>query len=311
MSSNDPMIYNFSMLKERIKDTLTNTNVNTQLKKVKGPTICVGSGGSKVVAAFSSLVLNHKNNCLCKVLEPRDALYENVKSYNNLFICSYSGTNHGVDCLKNLKTKKYLLTYAKEEQPHFKNLRCSSTLDKEMSFISLAATIMPMSILLSYYLNYDATELIMDMLNIIEKTEFKINNNLSFELMSGQDTISSEIYLESTFAESGLSNLIVHHKYDYCHGRSTLNFKQKKNLIYLINQRNTLDDLLLEELQTRYETITVLESPYSDPIINDFYLTLLSLYLTKYLSTLNNIDLSIVEYDKPLCKKLYKYRGEM
>ena len=51
MSSNNPMIYNFNLLKERVLDTLKLTNINKKMKEIKGSTICVGSGGSKVVAS--------------------------------------------------------------------------------------------------------------------------------------------------------------------------------------------------------------------------------------------------------------------
>ena len=63
MSKNDPMIYNFNLLKERILDTLSLTNLNKKLKKVKGSTICIGSGGSKVVASYASIILNAKKEC--------------------------------------------------------------------------------------------------------------------------------------------------------------------------------------------------------------------------------------------------------
>ena len=311
MSKNDPMIYNFNLLKERVINTLNLTNINKQLKKIKGNTICVGSGGSKVVADFASIVLNTKNNCSTKVMDPRDALYENLKPYINLFICSYSGNNHGVNILSPLNIKKYLFTYGDTPKDNFKRLQCNSSLPKEMSFISLAATIMPMSILLSYYsINY------IDIINeIFEKANsltFNINNiNLPFDVISGNDTSTPTIYLDSTFAESGLQSITTHSKYDFCHGRSTLAYNQKRNLIYLVSNKKELDNLLLSNLKTRYENVIVLESNYNDIVLDNYYLTLQAIYLTKYLAELKNIDLSIVNYDKDLCKMLYKYKGEM
>ena len=93
------MIYNFEILKERTLNTLNLTTSIKKLNKIKGPTICVGSGGSNVVAAFASIILNTKNSCPTKVCEPRDVLYENLENYKNLFVCSYSGNNHGVNIL--------------------------------------------------------------------------------------------------------------------------------------------------------------------------------------------------------------------
>ena len=312
MSQNDPMNYNFEMLKERVLDTLKLTNLNKELKKIKGNTICIGSGGSKVVASFASLVLNIKNNCSIKILDPRDALYENLNAYDNLFICSYSGTNHGVNILKDLKIKKYLLTYNQEKNNNFKNLICKNSISKEKSFISLGATLMPMSILLQYYLNRDISNLVEEMFQKIKEETFDIKkHNLPFELLSGNDTITPQIYLDSTFTESGLNNITIHIKYDYCHCRSTLAYYKKSNLIYLLSQKKELDDLLLENLKNEYDSIIILKSEYKDTIINNFYLTLKAMYLTMYLSNQKSIDLSIVNYNKELCKKLYKYNGTM
>ena len=312
MSKNDPMKYNFDMLKERILDTLKSTNINNQLKKIKGNTICVGSGGSKVVADFASKVLNIKNGCSVKVMDPRDVLYENLSPYKNLFVCSYSGNNHGVNILSALKTKKYLLTYNKENNKNFITLNCKSSIDKEMSFISLGATLMPLSILLKYYLNKDITLLIEEMFEKIKTTIFSIpNTNIPFEVMSGNDTTTPQIYLDSTFVESGLTNITLHTKYDFCHGRSTLAYTQDSNLIYLLANKKELDNILLSTLNSRYSSIIVLQSNYEDPIISNFYLTLQAMFLTEYIARNKNIDLSIVNYDKELCKMLYKYQGEM
>ena len=167
---NDSMNYNFNLLKERTLNTFTTSKL---LKKVKGPTICVGSGGSKVVASFASTLLNAKNNCPTKVLEPRDTLYENLSNYKNIFMCSYSGDNHGVNILTNLKIKKYLLTYGDKENESYKKIKCYSTLPKELSFISLAATTMPMTVLMSYYTK-DYLSLIKEMFDKVENTNFNI-----------------------------------------------------------------------------------------------------------------------------------------
>lgn len=312
MSKNDSMNYNFDLLKKRVLDTLKLTNIKQKLKKIKGNTICVGSGGSKVVASFASAVLNIKNNCSVKILDPRDVLYENLHSYKNLFICSYSGNNHGVDILSDLKIKKYLLTYKEDKKENFINLTCKSSFEKEMSFISLAATLMPMSILLSYYLEEDSTDLINEMFEKVKRIHFQISSlNYPFELLSGNDTHTPQVYIDSTFVESGLSSIVCHSKYDFCHGRSTLSYSQESNLIYLLSNKKELDDLILNTINSQYKNTIVLKSDYTDPVINNFYLTLQSMYLTKYIAEKKEIDLSIVNYNKEICKPLYKYKGEM
>lgn len=308
MGQNLPMKENFALLKQRVIDTLNQTKLNKKIEKIKGSTICVGSGGSNVVASFASLVLNKKNQCPTIVLEPRDVLYQNLNNYKNIFVCSYSGNNHGVNVLKDMKLNKYLLTYGDNEG--FNTLKCNSLIEKERSFISLAATLMPMSILLSYYINCDS--FIENIFDKYSKKRFHVKNpNLDFEILSGYDTLTPERFLETTFTESGLSNVIVHKKYDFCHGRSTLSFKNRKNLIYLLGNKKELDDMLLKELKEKYDSIIILKSNHHDLILDNYDLTIQAMYLSKYLARKKKIDLSLVEYDKPLCKKLYKYTGEM
>ena len=55
----------------------------------------------------------------------------------------------------------------------------------------------------------------------------------------------------------------------------------------------------------------MLESNYNNIVLDNFNLTIQAMYLTKKIATLKEIDLSIVNYDKDLCKILYKYKGEM
>jgi len=308
MGQNRPMKENFAFLKQRVVDTLNQTDLHKKMKKIKGSTICVGSGGSNVVASFAALILNANNHCPVKVSEPRDVLYESLKNYKNLFICSYSGNNHGVNILKNLKIKKYLLTYG--ENDDFNILKCHSSIEKEKSFISLGATLMPMSVLLSCYYK-DYLSFINHCFKVEKKRFFIKNIDLDFEVLSGIDTLTPERFIESTFTESGLSNVIVHKKYDFCHGRSTLSYKNKKNLIYLIANQKELDSVLLNELKHQYDSVVILKSDYKDLVLANYDLTLQAMYLSKYLAKKKKIDLSIVDYNKPLCKKLYKYKGEM
>lgn len=312
MSSNNPMEYNFSVLKGSVLNTVLVSDVSKKIHSIKGSTLCVGSGGSRVVADFASVVLNIKNNCVVKVVEPRDVLYENLKGYKNLFVCSYSGNNHGVDVLSSLKIRKFLFTYGDINKKGYKRIKLNSEMEKEKSFISLGATIMPMSVLLSYYLKDGIKDVFDEMYDKVREIKFDVKNpDLPFDIITGNDTSTSDVYLESTFIESGLGEIIRHSKYDFCHGRSTLVYTQKRNLIYLVGNRNELDDLLLNELKDKYNDIVVLESKYNDIVLNNYYLTLCSLFFTKYLAELKGIDLSIVNYDKDLCKKLYKYKGIM
>lgn len=107
------MNYNLNVLEERV----INANNVSDLKKIKKQlsnistsVICVGNGGSSVVSDFASKVLTEKNKCITLLREPRDLNYDkSVELFKELFICSYSGKNCGVEtALKSKLEKNYL-----------------------------------------------------------------------------------------------------------------------------------------------------------------------------------------------------------
>lgn len=296
---------NFSLLTDRVLDALNKTNLEetrTTLSSIKTPTIVTGVGGSKVVAVFTSKILASKNGIISTCLEPRDMLYTPFTGYDNVLSCSYSGTNYGVETSFQNELNKYLLSSTRV--PNITNITYDTSLPKEKSFISLAATLIPMTIMLDYYL--DGNDIVKELLTQDTPT---IKPHPVFEIMSGMETSSSHTYLESTMLEAGLSIPIVHDKYSYCHGRSTTSYHNNHSLIYFDNDTE-LDKLMLKELQEYYNKIVILKSKYNDPIINDYYLTIRSMLLTKSLAEQTGKDLSKVEYS-PVVKKLYKYQGQM
>ena len=107
------MQINFKFLKERVEDSLKNTDlefIRNELFKISEPTIFSGVGGSSVVSEFGAKVINAKNCIVTLNSEPRDFLYRNNSAYKNVIACSYSGNNYGVKLsfLRNLR--KYLLS---------------------------------------------------------------------------------------------------------------------------------------------------------------------------------------------------------
>ena len=296
---------NFNFLTDRVLDALNKTNLEETrniLRSIKTPTIVTGVGGSKVVAVFTSKILAAKNNIISTCLEPRDILYTPLTGYNNILACSYSGTNFGVQTSFKNDLNKYLLSSTKVEG--VANITYETSLPKEKSFISLAATLIPMTIMLDYYLN--GNDLILELLN---QDLPVIAPKPVYEIMSGIDTSTAHTYLESTMLEAGLSLPIVHDKYSYCHGRSTTSYHNNHSLIYF-DKDTELDKLMISELINYYEKIIILKSKYQDPIIDEYYLTIRSMLLTKVLADKTHKDLSKVEYS-PVVKKLYKYQGEM
>ena len=299
---------NFEKLKSRVEDALTLSDlerIREELRNIKTPTITTGVGGSAVVSTFASKVLNEKNRIITKNVEPRDFLYFNTRGFENVLSCSYSGNNYGVDLSFNNNLKHYLLSTKEEQEEGIISLPYKEK-EKEHSFISLAATLAPCAILLDYYLENSA--LLEEILNLIKEEPFSIKNQEgTYEIFTGLDTKTASTYLESTLTESGLGRAIIHDKYSYCHGRSTLCKNFSHTAIYLNTQKD-LDKLLLDELPKYFKEVIVLDT--DGTIIGDFALLIKTMYLTKYLAECRQKDLSGVDYN-PVVKKLYKYRGEL
>lgn len=301
---------NFKLLFDRIIDTLETTNlikIKKQLENIKGNTIFVGSGGSKVVATFASKVLNGSN-----VKSSRDLNYMDLNNIDNIMIFSYSGIGYTIENLLKNNKKIYLFTNGNKEYENVENIKYNSSLKREHSFISLASTLMPMTILYNYYKNLEINHLKLILNDMFEKAKnINIESNNVYEILTGYDTLTASTYLESTMVESGIAVPIIHDKYDYCHGRTTTSYKSHNGLIYYENTKE-LDKLLLENLSKYYTEIIKIEKYYSDDFVidNDYYATIKSMYLTKKLAENKQIDLSKIEYS-PLVKKLYYFKGEM
>ena len=138
---------------------------------------------------------------------------------------------------------------------------------------------------------------------------FKINDGNIYEILSGYETSTATEFIESTLVESGIGIPIVHDKYDFCHGRTTLGYKNNTNLIFF-DCNNQLDILYRKELNNYYDNIISLNKKFNDEIINDYYLTYISMLLCKEIACRQDKDLSNVDYS-PLVKKLYYFKDEM
>lgn len=301
------MYDNFKLLEDRVLDTLEKSDLESireALSKIGDSVICTGVGGSSVVSEFASKVLNQKNGVVSENVEMRDFNYKNLDSYSNVLACSYSGNNYGVDTAFRNDLKKYLLSTGVVDGVN--NLRYLSSYPKEDSFISLGATLMPMSILLSYYLDGD-NSVIEKILS--EKMDFDVDDSDIYEIMSGYDSSSAAKYLESTMVESGIGIPIVHDKYSYCHGRSTLAHHNNHNLI-MFNKGSELDRLLRSLLDDEYGKIIDVDSKFDDIVIDDFYFTYQMMLFTMKLAASKGEDLSRVKYS-PVVKQLYRYKGGM
>lgn len=295
------MNVNFEYLKRRVIDTFNNTDIdfiNHELSLLDKPTLICGVGGSSVVSDYASKVLSSKNSIITRNTEPRDMIYMNNSGYSNIISCSYGGNNYGVELSFNNSLKKYLLSRNRNEEVI--NLQYKTTIDNERSFISLGATLIPVSILLNYYLDGN-----MPFLDDIEEKLFSFDTECDvYEIFSGYDTSTTSKYLESTMVESGIGVPVVHDKYSYCHGRSTMSINNN-NIAIFLNRNTEFDRLLLSEISKYYKNIIIIDSKYNDIILDDYQMLVKAMYLTIFIAQCKNKDLSRVDYS-PLCKTLYK-----
>ena len=300
---------NFEYLLPRVKDALDNTNLDytrQELSKLDKPTIFSGVGGSSVVSELGRKAVAKKNGIITINSEPRDFIYRENRGFSNVVACSYSGNNFGVKLAFLNDLKKYLLSNNSFDDKDVTYLKYTTTIDEEKSFISLAGSLIPISILMDYYLD-GKDDLILD---LIEEQDFNFElNSNTYEIFSGYDTSTASKYLESTMTESGIGIPVIHDKYAFCHGRSTLGVHYNNTAIYF-NRNTEFDKMILEELKPYYENIIIINSKFDDQILDDYYFLIKSMYLTRYIANKQNEDLSHVNHS-PLTKKVYKFHGNI
>ena len=277
------MKVNFEWLERRVVDAIYNTDtekIRYELRKINKPCIISGVGGSSVVSTFASRVIGDKNRIITEAWEPRDFLYRKLNGFENVLACSYGGNNYGVKLAFDNKLKHYLLSNNMFDEDGVTYLRYDTTIDKERSFISLGATLIPIAIMLNYYMDGD-NQFVYEYLD-----EYKFNFETdcdAYEIFSGYDTVTTSKYLESTFVEAGIGLPIVHDKYSYCHGRTTTSINFNNIAIYLYRGTD-FDKMLISELSKYYKDVVVLKMQNINSILDDYQMLVQAMYLTKYIA---------------------------
>ncbi len=336
----EPTELNFSKLEERIMQVndpyLGKYNdIIEMLYKLtidSKPTLIMATGGSKVIAYYSQLIIERLGltGIICEVIEPRDYFYKtNRNIFSNLIAISASGNTNGIsEVLLDFKGNKYLITENKKESNYQVVSWGNELYDREKSFISLATSLGPISLLLdsttSLNLELSSNEIkkINDKIKeLLLRSKEKINKlNVDFkdtsliQIMSGYETKSSASVLDSNLTEVGLAPAVIHDKGSYCHGRSNLLFQYPNSrIIYLSHGLKELDDLLIDSINGEYSNISVFDTnDLNDNFFwKEYYLILQMYFLSKKIAEDKNIDLTQPEYNPTLVKKLYKFKGEM
>lgn len=322
MQVNDPYLGKYNDIREMLYE-LTIDNK---------PTLIMATGGSKVIAYYLQLIIERLGltGIICEVIEPRDYFYKaNRDMFSNLIVISASGNTNGIsEALLDFKGNKYLITENKKESNYQVVSWSNELYDKEKSFISLATSLGPISLLLdsTTSLNLDLSsneikrindkikELLLRSKEKINKLKVDFKDTSLIQIMSGYETKSSANVLESNLTEVGLAPAVIHDKGSYCHGRSNLLFQYPNSrIIYLSHGLKELDDLLIDSINGEYSNISIFDTnDLSDNIFwKEYYLILQMYFLSKKIAEDKNIDLTQPEYNPTLVKKLYKFKGEM
>lgn len=303
----DDMHTNLDKMLPRVLDTLSKTNLNyifDELDKIKGPTVVTGVGGSSVVGEFLAKVLNKKNHIIAEFKFPRDLLLTDLSGYENVISISYSGRNIGVDASFKNNLKKYLLSGSTREG--VTNLQYVVD-DEEYSFVSMAGTMIPMSIILMYYCK--DLNLIEEILSI--RKEFNVTDSLIYEVLTSEKSIGACAMLESSLVEGSLGALIIHEKYNYCHGRTLFNhFNPNVSSLIYMQDDSALDNLFKDNLFSTYKDVIVIDRKYDDSIIDDYYKSFMCLLLCMQISKKQGKDMSI-KYPPDVSELMYGYKGDM
>ena len=293
----------FESLGDKTAHAIENTDLKEifrVLDEIKGPTLICGVGGSAIVGTYLSKILREKNHLIATFVYPRDLCYMDVSGYENVIAVSYSGNNIGVDVIKDLPLNRYLFTGNPKDG--FNNIVYKML--PEISYVSIAATIVPLAILTLYYRN--DPELIK---KIVATETDLVSDNDHYEILSGYETITAATLLESSFVESGMATCLTHEKYNFCHGRVNIVKVLNSDLIFF-RMDNELDETIYETLKKYYDHIIVIERGYEDDIINDFYDCVISLKLIRNIALRKSYDISDMK-EIPDNDVLYRFSGKM
>ena len=296
-------------LEEKIEKSLESSDLNSvskHLENIKNPTLLCGVGGSHVVSTFLEKILTTKNRVITKNIDVEEYFLGDFKPYDNLIVCSYSGKNHGVKCLLNSKiANKYLFTNRKSKVNDEITLQYS-IVNRTKSFISFDDTLIPMSLLLCYYLGTYHFPMQM----IPKKEEFDVLDFDHVNIVYDETSRTCATFLETSIVEAGIASVTMYTKYSFCHGRSNLVNNKVSLVIYLMTRDSDLDNMLISEIPKICNNFLVLNTITEDSVIADYQLTIKSLYFLEYLNRVWYKEFVNVKYNK-IIPTIYNFKGEL
>ena len=290
-------------LEYKINDSIKKYDLSI-LENISKPTLLCGVGGSNIVSIFLSKVLNKKNNIITKCIDAEEFFINDFSNYNNLIILSHSGKNIAVKrLLNNSKLNNYLITTRKSKIKN-ETLINYSFENRIKSFISLDDTIIPISLILSHYLNSDY-------INIETNNEnFNINKFDTINIIYDYSSYAAASFLEVAFIESGNANVNMHTKYSLCHGRTNIISNKKSLVLFMQTKENELDSLLIENIKKINDNFLLIKCLNDDYIISDYNLLIKSLYFLEYCNKKFNMEFINVKYNN-IIPTIYNFDGEL
>lgn len=327
---------NVSRLLDRTLGALqTNTGkqIHQILSIISGTVFTVGTGGSFAAAVYVAKYINNMySSAYASPKHPRDVLIEGIEHASIVFLFSYSGRTRDIQnvyylCKANGK-KVYIVTmmdkstsikyYCAEDTISY----CGSANDsKERGFISIARTIIPVSLFVNsfYEPKDDFAKFIIERYNHWSTffSELTIDwsyffNNPIIHIFSGVDTVSACTDLESKITESGIGIVVTHEKKDFSHGRfNSLEYHPPYAVVILNNEMGAYSQKLLDYLYNRNISRIISMSTDKGSVLGDFDLLIGCQLFAKYLSEKLGFDMAKPNYPKE-AMKIYKYsRGDL
>ncbi len=327
---------NVNNLETRVINAINNDDsnkLNDIIFNKNSSFLFIGTGGSFAGANFASKVINHLYGCNTYALYPRDVLYRNNDSINDVFLFSYSGTTN--DLLKSVinfdNDRVYLITkgnynsISKKIDISKKNIisyRTSNNKGKERGFLSFEGAVAPSAIFLKYYLNKTYSDIMIDdfiksSINYWEKEigllinkkmvdGFKKHNIINIFRGDFGDTASFD--LESKIIESGIFNCIVHEKKNFSHGRF-INFENLNNYCSIFFKQKETTTYEKELLNYLGNNNVLIESKYNG-LLAEFDLLIASQFIIYYIGKCLDIDVSKPSFSED-AMKIYFYKGDL
>ncbi|MCI9280020.1 MAG: hypothetical protein HFJ02_04400 [Bacilli bacterium] len=295
-------------LGDKIINSLENSNLDniyTELSNIKSPALLCGIGGSHVVSIFLEKVLVIKNNIIAKNIDVEEYFLTNFSNYNNLVLLSHSGNNHGIKSLLATNKNKYLFTTRKSKVTNEITLNYSIE-NRIKSFVSFEDTIIPLSIILGYYLNFSHFPV-----EIFSQEEtFDILDFNNVNIIYDETSKTCAIFLETSMIEAGISSVTMHTKYSFCHGRSNLVSNKESLVIYLMTRESELDKMLTTEIKKISNNVLILKELTKDSVIADYLLTIKALRFLNYLNKTYHKEFVNVKYNK-IVSTTYHFKGDL